>query len=398
MFWGINEIGRPMIKKSLISLVVLGLLVCSLFSFSLRAEDTDKAFYAISSLKFFLHTLTNQSYRDDNQENRIVFDKADVSHLWKTASSHTAVFHEIQKAQVCYDEALNHVDNRALYEDLCHRSHVILQRVWKKLNPYTLPKAPQGIQQRVRTIYFYPNFDLNNAYLKKNMRKEIRPYLLPKKHPVRKHLDRISSQSRIILDQKSFEDSGFITLFHQPVSLIRVAKHPKLRGHLVKVYLDTQGEKLHGKQGWLRLTNRCKGAQNVRDLIKKKKLVHFSVPGKWLYPPSTAHLPLNQPKTSVQPVILVVTDMKIVSLDESVEAWKNKITRHHLDELYCVLSHGFASAYLPFNVPYCKNGKFAFVDTEHPKRLVDYNLAKVYLSDEMRAYWDELVRTGGNPR
>lgn len=234
----------------------------------------------------------------------------------------------------------------------------------------------------------------DHSYLTKKMRKEMRPYLLPRNHPVKKALDRICRHSRVILDQQTFEASGFHILYHQHISKIRVASHPQLRGYLVKVYLDSETPLLKGKPGWVRLTRRCQGAKNVRDLIRREGLKHFTAPKKWLYCPPTDHLPPEYTNEMIQPVLLVVTDMNIGSLEESLEAWSSKITTEHLDELYCILSHGFSSAYLPFNVPYCKNGKFACVDTEDPKRKVNYKLARPYLSPEMRDYWDKLVEEG----
>ncbi len=243
----------------------------------------------------------------------------------------------------------------------------------------------------MRSRYFpYWGFD-DHPYLTKKMRKGMRPYLLPPDHPAKKALDKICRQSRVLLDAQTFEESGFHVLHHQHNSKIRVASHPKLPGYLVKVYLDSETSRLKGKPGWQRLTLRCEGAKRIRDLIKRKGLKHFTAPKKWLYFPPTNHLPSDYKGKMIQPALLVVTDMNIVSFEESLEVWSNKITTEHLDELSCILHHGFASAYLPFNVPYCKNGKFACVDTENPKREVKFHLARPYLSSEMLVYWDKLT-------
>lgn len=244
---------------------------------------------------------------------------------------------------------------------------------------------------RFRKHRSYPGFD-DHPYLTKKMRDIMRPYLLPLNHPVKKTLDKICLHSRIILNPETFKESGFHVLHHQRISKIRVASHPELNGYLVKVYLDCETVDLKKTPGWLRLARRCEGAKNVRDLIKRKGLKHFTVPRKWLYFPPVDHLPEGYTRKTMQPALLVVTDMNIVSLEESLDAWWNKISTEHLDELYCILSHGFASAYLPFNIPYCKNGKFACVDTENPKREVKVKIARPYLSPEMLAYWDRLTQ------
>lgn len=138
------------------------------------------------------------------------------------------------------------------------------------------------------------------------------------------------------------------------------------------------------------------GAEKVRNLIEEKKIKFFTVPDKWIYPLPEFPKPIKIKQSQL--VVLVVTDMNLVSKFETREAWKSIITQEHLDELYCILSHGHGSSGLVRNVPYTKNGTFAFVDTEKPNKLPKYDKAKVFFSKEMQEYWDLLVKTGGNPK
>lgn len=223
------------------------------------------------------------------------------------------------------------------------------------------------------------------------MRSSMQPYLLPLDHVMKVPLDFIFSKARAIENEATFSKAGFVTLFSQPTTYIKVAKHPLLPKFLVKVYLDSEQREKEGKPGWLWFVQRCVGAENIRRLIKKKKLQYFSVPQKWLYllPVKSAFSHKNHP------AILLVEDMDLTNFAETEDFWRNRVTHKHLDELYCIISHGFSSTYLLANIPYCRNGKLACVDTEHPKRKPNYKMACQYLSDEMRSYWEHLVRKGG---
>jgi hypothetical protein len=346
-----------------------------------------KAFYAISSLKFHLDKVIDDiSGSQKIHLCKIDFNEKEIDHLWFLASSLPSINTQIQEAQQNYEAALSQPTNPSLSCKLFQESQNILENVWRDLNPYIRKKKQKNLRYA------------ENPYLTKEMLDTMRPYLLPLDDPLRHTLDAVCQSSRILENKNSFRQAGFITLVHQHKSLIRVARHPLFPGYLFKLYLDSDPPKIRSKSGWVRLVRRCEGAENIRQLIKKKKLVHFTVPDKWLYPPSVSQVPPATPVESVQPVILIVTDMDIVSPPESYEAWKTKITPSHLDELYCIISHGFASAFLAYNIPYCKNGKFACIDTEYPKRTLGYDRVRAYFSPEMQLYWDELVKTGGKPR
>lgn len=209
-------------------------------------------------------------------------------------------------------------------------------------------------------------------------------YLLPSNHPLKKTLSKIFANPHVIDNQATIDEAGFITLYHQ-ASGMRVLKHERLPGYLVKTYLNDERERAGDDIQWM--IDRCLGALNIRNLIRKQKIAYFTVPDKWIY------LLPGQPFTSPrkQIAILLVTDMDLVSREKSIKAWKTKITRRHLQELHTILSHGFGSLYLPFNIPYTKQGTFAFVDTAYPFRVFDLHRVNHYLSDPMRNYWNKLI-------
>lgn len=224
-----------------------------------------------------------------------------------------------------------------------------------------------------------------NVFFSNKMKKKIQPYLLPANHPAKAILDAIFSYNNVLKDELSFSNAGFITKTVTHASCIHVAVHPALPEYIFKIYLNNQrllkGEKL----GWKRLANRCEGADNVRKLIQKKKLKHITVPDKWLYIIPTHSL-------TNQPILLIETNMNLVSDTVSNAAWK-QASKDVIDELYCILSHGYASSYVGPNIPYTVNGTFACIDTEYPKRKIKYNYVHDFLSNDMRAYWDSLIKT-----
>ena len=214
-------------------------------------------------------------------------------------------------------------------------------------------------------------------------------YIIPTKHPAKPILDKLFSKGRPIKNENTLTKANFEPLFFQTGTHIVVASHHKLEGSLLKLYLDSEKEIKDDKPGGWWLKNRCKGAEYVRRLIKRKKLRYFTVPEKWLYP-------LPDSSNQENSFILIVQRMPIVPLEDSKRAWKTQVTRKILRELYYIISHGYASSGLPTNIPYCRNGKFACIDTEHAQRPPNYPRVKDYISSKMAKYWDHLITTGGD--
>lgn len=326
---------------------ILLLAVSLFFSHLIFGEES---FYAIASLRFFMEA--------DN-----VSSATDLDLLWKKALSSSSVNELVTEAQLIYT-----------YDP--EQAEIYLEKAWQILQfNYFKGQKPT-------------NFDEATA-LSKKFKKRIKPYLLSTKHPYKALLDLIFSKSRAIQNEQTFAEAGFQTIFLPHASFIRVARHLAMPGVLFKVYLDSEHRLKNERPGFEWLIDRCEGAQNIRKLIAKEKIEHFVVPDKWLY---LVPMDFDQAK---QPLILMVTDMDLASYDEIVEAWKTKITQKHLDELYLILSHGYASAYLVANIPYTKNGKFACIDTEYVKRKINYKKVRPFLSEEMAIYWDKIVLQGG---
>lgn len=208
-------------------------------------------------------------------------------------------------------------------------------------------------------------------------------YLLPQTHPLRGWLDSVFTSSLVLDSEETLRFLGFeiLACFSHHATIVR---HPSVSGYIFKMYLN--GERKRPRDGitgveWL--LRRCVGADILRKWIQQEKISHFAVPEKWLYPLSHEER---------HPVVLIATDMEIASEEETRLAWKTIISEEHLDELYSILGQGYGSINITGNIPYTKNGKFAFVDTEKLRQT--HNLARVrpYLSENMRQYWDELTQ------
>lgn len=333
-------------------------------------EASDKAFYAVTSLCCHLEQLTSEPDTDS-----IPFDETDVEKLWEKAATNPLYISDIQLAR--------HYYHHASYP----QTKVLLENVWEQLNTEILESQdtlPRGI--------VYPNYSDNPA-INELIRSKTVKFLLPLNHPLKPILDEIFTKSRVNENNQTVIDAGFQRLAVKATSQIAVLKHPTMPGYLIKLYLENVIPNKN-KAGWEWLSQRCAGAKAVRNLIKDKKLKHFRVANKWLYP-----LPLNPASTqnikNQEIFALVVTDMNIVSYNESEYFWKHNITKSVLDELYVILSHGLASTAVILNEPPTKDGKFACIDTEHPKRNYDLKVVLQYLSYDMGAYWKKLVKAGG---
>lgn len=353
------------------------LFVLSFFlaSFAVASEDT-QAFYAISSLRFHVDELISQSQVED--EEGIVFGPEDLEYLWRLAAN-CPYSNEIAFAQAYYYESEG--TNIALLIQV----EKILEMGWEKLH-LELSLNPEA--EKTGSAQKSSNFASQASFATTSIAYDKNNFFLPDDHPLKHNLDQIFSKPNVLENSFSFREAGFTTLHHQDTGM-RVASHPLLHGFLIKTYLNS--EEKPDTDDWNWMIQRCKGANNIRNLIREQQLRHFTVPDKWIYA-----LP-NSTKTDpyTQTAVLVVTHMKIVNDEESRKAWKQATTKQ-LKELYSILSHGLASSYLPRNIPYTTKKKFSCIDTAYAKRIPNFKKPRSYFSKEMKVYWDKLVKRGGN--
>ena len=229
----------------------------------------------------------------------------------------------------------------------------------------------------------------DNPYLDQHMQAKIEPYLLPHNHPYKAAIDLIFSASRVSSTKETLVQAGFEIIAHmEGRSYVIVARHPAVPGYVFKIYPDSETRVRTDKPHYVLLLERCIGAAHIRHTIAKKQIRHFTVPDKWLY--VLPHYPLSTEANS-QPVILIATDMELTDPATSDRAWLN-VGREELRELYAILKEGYGSVRVGGNIPYTKNGTFAFTDTEHMKRDLDLKIVNKYISKEMQPYWNKLIK------
>lgn len=229
------------------------------------------------------------------------------------------------------------------------------------------------------------------ADLSEEIWQNVLPHLLPIDHPLKPKLDSIFRKKRVTASVKSMQNADFLCLSLRKWDNILVAAHHKLKGYLIKTYLDDQ----IGITEDYELLKRIKGAAFIRQAIQDFHYEHFfKVPNKWLYvlPDNVESNPNHQRKHFV----LVVEDMKLSSDTSNYKKWTS-ITQEHLKAVYMMLSHvGLIDSVFPTNIPFAKDGKIAFIDTEHYHNWpVPFHRLIHYLAPDMRPYWEYLIQTNG---
>ena len=231
----------------------------------------------------------------------------------------------------------------------------------------------------------YPQLE-KNPYLTKTMKQKITLYLLPENHPIRPTLDTLFAKIQTIENLETLIQNHFTILSVQEKSHVVVAKHPQLKGFLFKIYRNSLPNGRNHTIGWESLVLRCKHQRKVKHLLLKKEIRYFEVPEKWLYP-------LHVSRKTDQPIVLIATDMDLTSHEESIHAWKTKITKNHLSELYLILKKGYSSVHVTYNIPYTKRGTFALIDLEKPRKSHKLHRIERFLSDENQYYWQLITHS-----
>jgi hypothetical protein len=231
-----------------------------------------------------------------------------------------------------------------------------------------------------------------NPYVKEDVWEQVSPYLIPDDHPAKEILDSIFSKSRIIKNIESMEKAGFKNVFPQKYTRIIVTTHPDLPGYIIKVYLDDQEYYLKRPEHY-HYIKRAKGVRMIQNIIDEKGWNdQFKAPKKWIYPLPPAPPSPDNPLQKY--FLLIEDDMDIYSKSVNEKMWKSdKVTYELLDHLYFITeSKGFHDCAKPANIPFSKDGRVAFVDTQtHNRWPVKYYKLGPCLSKKNRIYWEMLT-------
>lgn len=219
--------------------------------------------------------------------------------------------------------------------------------------------------------------------------KRVRPYLLPSSHPARSKLDRIFKKSyRVLENRETLAKAGFENTKPEKRTHITVTTHPALPGMIIKLYTDSQNTK-HHKAEWRRFLSRVEGVNRIRDVIIKYKLMHrFKAPRKWIYPVPLAGGNPSNPR--LKHFILIEEKMDLIDKEANIARWASgAVTRLLLDDLFALTTKaGFNDSLSPDNIPFCADGRIAFIDTERVGwDFVRYGTLTPFLKPEKAAYW-----------
>ena len=239
----------------------------------------------------------------------------------------------------------------------------------------------------VINISILPAYEYNSD-VQPEVWEQLEPFFLPSKHPAKAKLDKIFKRKRVVASRDSLIQAGFnINSPMHPENLL-VGSHPKLKGYLIKTYIDSQDV-----CEWENFSRRIRGSNAIKEnIVKHNFQKYFKVPHKWIYP-----LPINRgylpgPNVYRKNFILVVEDMNILSHHKNKKAYL-QIKKPMLDALYTVITEaGLIDSVFRGNVPFNAYEQMNFIDTEHFNLLpIPYHMLNRYLSPEMQTYWKSIT-------
>lgn len=232
-----------------------------------------------------------------------------------------------------------------------------------------------------------------NASLICNVSSEVEKWLLPKDHPLQENLVKIFNR-----EPKSYFDAmlmiklGFETIKRTSnKKACIVARHSALKGFVFKFYKNAKN-KINTLE---LLLSRINGAEKIKNAIHENQCESFFiVPKKWLWKP-----PQKTKKKHLPEYILIAEEINILNRKKNMQAWSGRHSNIFLVAVYTILNKiGLYDSVYIDNIPFTKDGKVAFVDTEHYHNWpVDFAKLLNQLSPEMQVKWQEIILNGTIP-
>lgn len=204
---------------------------------------------------------------------------------------------------------------------------------------------------------------VRHPHIEEDVWAKVEPYLLPENHPAKATLDRIfNSQVRVTSTEGSLKTAGFTHTKPRRHSKCVVTRHPLLSDYIVKLFLDKQT----GKNDSHQFVRRAYGARTMQEAIDKFNYGHlFKVPQKYIYPLPPEPTPRHH--ANRKNFIMIAKDMHLVSKAKNIMMWQNDnvMNKERLKALYTLLKdQGFVDL-IRNNIPFTRDGRMAFIDTEY---------------------------------
>lgn len=169
-------------------------------------------------------------------------------------------------------------------------------------------------------------------------------YELPHNHVLQKPLKELFKDLDLLSQSyQELQDAGFEVLKY---SSIVVAKHPRLKGYVIKFFISDIPE----EEQIQNFVTRVQGSKALQEFIAQNDLQYIVTPKKWLYELQDKY-------------ILIAEDMNILSASETRKAY-SKLASPALDELCMTVKKFRGLDSIIKNMPFTKSGKIAFIDTE----------------------------------
>lgn len=235
------------------------------------------------------------------------------------------------------------------------------------------------------------DLELRKKHENENEReKALEPYMLPRNHPLKGYLSILFSTPTMFKSAEHFRKAGFhVIRGHRK---LMVGGHPHVPDYLFKKFPNCMPQ-VQQLENFLK---RQKGAQILRNYIVTHNFKYLVIPQKWL---------IKLPRSFSQgdkdrSYILVVDNMDIHrDYDDPKGICRQLYYNMDIDMLteLCTILHavGGCDAF-PRNQPFTKEGKIAFVDTEHVGKMKGHFLKHIVpaLNEELQAYaialWNKL--------
>lgn len=204
--------------------------------------------------------------------------------------------------------------------------------------------------------------------LEASLPQEVLPYIMPEDHPIKAGLDAL------------FSSNPSLESFNRPISKrtrLFVGIHPDFPGYIFK-FLPNTNPMEH--EYWL---NRIRTANIIRNAIEERGFGdQFKVPQKWLYVLPSRYL-------------LVAEDMNILPTEENKALWKSSyVTPELLYNLFVLLRDlHLRDCCKPDNIPFSRDGRIAFVDTQFFEGKMKYKRLSPSLSPSNQIYWKVLTKS-----
>lgn len=192
-------------------------------------------------------------------------------------------------------------------------------------------------------------------------------YIMPCNHPLKRRLDKLFASMRVLDSLESLTKAGFLAAKPQPRTRLIVTTHPAMAGYIFKLYTDDELFYYRNEPEERTWMLRARGAALLRKEIAKQKWEpYFTVPKKWIY-----FLPSDSPSPFIGRLdrrsILVEDKMDLLPPAEIKACWMNgSVSVEQLDKLaYLIKKLGFRGGCKWDNVPICRDGRIAFIDTQN---------------------------------